>query len=237
MGQTTPNKTPITHGLTNGSPSIFANNEFGYRRITVERPLRLNFAATPERIARLEDEKAFQNLAKSNKRPGPLHDSEVAEGRARQQQLLDLLELLGLATDGEVIRDREAFLAELNQQAQAEEIRLSVPERKAILAALAERDPQANICRDRRGNPEPDPERRDTENVPLGQDIDDYMTREVLPHAPDAWMDDSKTKIGYEIPLNRYFYVYEPPRPLKEIDRDLQALEQEIIEMLAEVTT
>lgn len=105
-----------------------------------------------------------------------------------------------------------------------------------MLATLAERDPQAEICRDRRGNPEPDPVLRDTETVPLREDIDEYMAREVLPHAPDAWVDQAKTKIGYEIPLNRHFYVYEPPRPLEEIDADLQALEHEIISLLAEVT-
>ena len=105
-----------------------------------------------------------------------------------------------------------------------------------MLSALSERDPQAEICRNRRGEPEPDPELRDTETVPLREDIDAYMAREVLPHVPDAWVDASKTKIGYEIPLNRHFYVYEPPRPLDAIKADLQELEREIAGLLAEVT-
>ena len=92
-------------------------------------------------------------------------------------------------------------------------MRLATAERKAVLSALSERNPDAAICRDRNGNPEPDPELRDTETVPLGQHVDDYMAREVLPHVHDAWVDHTKTKIGYEIPLNRHFYVYEPPRP------------------------
>ena len=71
----------------------------------------------------------------------------------------------------------------------------------------------------------------------LGEDIDDYMAREVLPHVPDAWVDHTKTKIGYEIPLNRHFYVYEPPRPLDEIDADLHDLEHDIIGLLADVTS
>ena len=106
----------------------------------------------------------------------------------------------------------------------------------AVLSALGERDPQAEICCDRHGNPEPDPELRDTETVPLLEEVDDYIAREVLPHIPDAWVDDTKTRIGYEIPFNRHFYVYEPPRPLNDIDADLQALEHEIIGLLAEVT-
>ena len=102
--------------------------------------------------------------------------------------------------------------------------------------ALAERDETATICTDAKGNPEPDPELRDYENVPLKEDVDEYMKREVLPHVPDAWVDESKTKVGYEINFNRYFYTYTPPRPLDEIEADLKAIEQEIADLLTEVT-
>ena len=105
-----------------------------------------------------------------------------------------------------------------------------------MLSALSERDPGAEVCHDSKGNPEPDPDLRDTETVPLSEDVDAYIARETLPHVPDAWVDESKTKVGYEIPLNRHFYVYEPPRPLDEIEMDLKALEQEIAELLSEVT-
>ena len=106
-----------------------------------------------------------------------------------------------------------------------------------MLAALGERDPEAKrSAATASGNPEPDPELRDTETVPLREDVDAYVEREVLPHVPDAWLDESKTKIGYEIPLNRHFYVYEPPRPLEEIEADLGTLEAEIAGLLAEVT-
>ena len=104
-----------------------------------------------------------------------------------------------------------------------------------MLSALGERDPDAEVCRDRRGDPEPDTELRDTETVPLSEDVDASIAREVLPHVPDAWVDGSKTKVGYEIPLNRHFYVYEPPRPLEEIESDLQALEREIAGLLSDV--
>ena len=214
---------------------VFANEDFGYRKVTVERPLRLNFAATPERIARIEDERAFRNLAKSRKRSGPARDAEVAEGQARQEALRGLLRALADETGGKVVPGREAFLETLNAAAKAAGLRLSAPERKVILVALGERDPEAAVCRDRKGNPEPDTDLRDTETVPLREDVGEYVEREVLPHMPDAWVDESKTKIGYEIPLNRHFYVYEPPRPLEEIEADLQALEQEIAGLLSDV--
>ena len=214
---------------------VFANEDFGYQKITVERPLRLNFAAVPERMSRLEDEKAFQNLAKSRKRDGPAHDDEVAAGLARQQAIRELLKALHEATDEAVYDDREMFTSALSDAVKACGMKLSAAERKAVLAALSERDPDAEVCRDRRGNPEPDSDLRDTENVPLCEEIDEYMEHEVLPHVPDAWVDESKTKIGYEIPLNRHFYVYEPPRPLEEIESDIQSLEREIVGLLGEI--
>jgi type I restriction enzyme M protein len=115
-------------------------------------------------------------------------------------------------------------------------VRLSASELKAVLNALGERDERAEICRDAKGNPEPDPELRDTESVPLKESIEAYFKREVLPHVPDAWIDESKTKVGYEIPLNRHFYRYEPPPPLEEIEKDIQALEAEIVAMLKGIT-
>ena len=91
-------------------------------------------------------------------------------------------------------------------------------------------------CRDKDGNPEPDSELRDYENIPLKEDIHAYFAREVLPHVPDAWIDESKTKVGYEIPFNRHFYQYMPPRPLEEIEADIKTIEQDILQMLREVT-
>ncbi|MCY3748980.1 MAG: class I SAM-dependent DNA methyltransferase [Chloroflexi bacterium] len=215
---------------------IFDNDDFGYRKITVERPLRLSFAATAERIARIEDERAFVNLATSKKSRGSAHDAEVADGQARQQTIRDTLETLADTTSGQTVNNRDEFAARLRAAAEAHGVKLSAPERNAILAALGERDPQADVCEDRNGNPEPDTAQRDTETVPLGEDIDAYMAREVRPHVPDAWVDRDKTKTGYEIPLNRHFYVYEPPRPLVAIEADLRTLETEIAQLLAEVT-
>ena len=230
---------PVTHQLRTRPrvvSKVFANEDFGYRKVTVERPLRLNFAATEERMARIEQERPFQNLARSKKRPGPAHDAEVAEGRARQDDIRGLLQSLAQATGGEVLRDREVFRAALQDTCRAAGLRLLAGDRKAVESALGERDVEAQLCRNPRGEPEPDPGLRDTETVPLREDVDHYMAREVLPHVPDAWVDASKTKIGYEIPLNRHFYVYEPPRPLNAIKSDLRELERETAGLLAEVT-
>lgn len=83
-----------------------------------------------------------------------------------------------------------------------------------------------------KGKPQPDSTLRDTENVPLNEDIDAYFSHEVLPHAPDAWIDTEKSKVGYEIPFNRHFYVFTPPRSLHEIDEELKAVATNITKML-----
>ncbi len=230
---------PITHEPRTRPrvvSKVFANDDFGYRKITVERPLRLSFAVVPERIARLEDEKTFANLAKSKKRAGAAHDAEIAQGQARQQAIRNALATLAAATGAEVLTDRDVFLARLRAAAEAHGLKLTAPERNAIVSALGERDPDAPPCEGSDGNPEADSTLRDTETVPLSEDIDAYMEREVLPHVPDAWADHAKTKIGYEIPFNRHFYVYEPSRPLNDIEADLRTLETEIAQLLAEVT-
>lgn len=87
-----------------------------------------------------------------------------------------------------------------------------------------------------RGKLKPDPARRDTETVPLAEDVEAWFEREVRPHAPDAWIDGTKTRIGYEIPFNRHFYVFEPPRDLAEIDRDLAEVTGRIQTMLAQMS-
>jgi type I restriction enzyme M protein len=83
-----------------------------------------------------------------------------------------------------------------------------------------------------KGKPQADSALRDTENVPLSEDVETYFAREVLPHAEDAWIDTDRTKVGYEIPFTRHFYVFEPPRPLTEIDADLEAVTDRIKGML-----
>lgn len=214
---------------------IFDNDDFGYHKITVDRPLRLNFHATPDRIARLEDETAFRNLASSTKKDGAARLKDIAAGEARQQQIRDLLAEFG-KRHPERIDDRKLFLERLKPIDRELGVRLAAPELKAVINALGERDEKAAICLNREGDAEPDAELRDTENVPLKDSIQAYFEREVLPHVPDAWIDHSKTKIGYEIPLNRHFYRYEPPRELSVIEAEIKALEADIVRLLGEVT-
>lgn len=215
---------------------IFDNEDFGYSKITVERPLRLNFQASPERIARLEAESAFANIATSAKKGEKARLEEIEAGKERQEAIRGLLKALAKRQGGKLYKDRDVFLAELRELDRSLGIRLGASELKALINALGERDESAEICRSRDGRAEADPELRDTENVPLKEDIESYFKREVLPHVPDAWIDESKTKVGYEIPLNRHFYVYEPPRPLEIIEKDIASLESEIMAMLAEMT-
>ncbi|MEI6846872.1 MAG: class I SAM-dependent DNA methyltransferase [Chlorobiaceae bacterium] len=215
---------------------IFDNEKFGYHKITVERPLRLNFQATPVRIERLEELAAFKNIASSSKKNETVRQQERAAGHQRQQQILDLLAAFAAKHGETLFMDRKEFLLHLREIDRANDVRLSASELKAVIDALGERDPAAEICRDRQGNPEPDADLRDTESIPLKELIEKYFTREVLPHLPDAWIDHSKTKTGYEIPLNRQFYRYEPPRPLEEIKSEIKGLEDEILSLLSEVT-
>ncbi len=214
---------------------IFDNVDFGYQKITVERPLRLNFQASTERLARLENEIGFRNLATSNKKNEAARLEEIEAGRRRQEQIRRLLSAFAAANRDKLYEDRDDLLADLRAADHAHGARLTAAEIKAIQNALGERDEEAAICRDRNGKPEPDPELRDTEIVPLKESINGYFRREVLPYVPDAWIDHKKTKIGYEIPFNRNFYRYEPPRPLDEIEADIRSLEGEIVSLLGEI--
>jgi type I restriction enzyme M protein len=218
---------------------IFPTTHFGFRKITVERPLRLNFQASPERIARLEAERGFQALAQS-KRKGAAGAKEQAEGRAQQDAIR---RFLGGLPDT-LVKDRNKFESVLDTGAKKAGVKLPAPVRKAILSALSERDETTAICRDEDGKPEPDPDLRDTESVPLSEKVEVFFEREVKPHVPDAWIDTDKRDpkdgqvglVGYEINFNRYFYRYTPPRPLEEIEADIRGIEADILRMLAAVT-
>jgi type I restriction enzyme M protein len=218
---------------------IFPTTHFGFRKITVDRPLKLSFQASAERIARLEEEKRFQSLAQSKKK-GAAGVKEQADGRALQEAIRKLMRTL----PGTLVKDRDDFERLLDAAAKKAGVKLPAPARKAILSALSKRDETAAICRDNDGNPEPDAELRDTESVPLAEGVEVFFEREVKPHVPDAWIDTSKRDprdgqgglVGYEINFNRYFYRYTPPRPLEEIEGEIRGIEQDILRMLAEVT-
>ncbi|MCB9539431.1 MAG: SAM-dependent DNA methyltransferase [Myxococcales bacterium] len=212
-----------------GESRLFDNEDFGFRRITVERPLRLRFEVTDDGLTRLDEERAFAALATSRKKKDAAGiEKDIAEGEAQQEAIRGVLETLR----GPVWIDRAAFRKALTKALKAADLTLPKALRTAVEGALSERDPEAAICRDAKGRPEPDADLRDYENVPLKEDIDAYMAREVLPHVPDAWVDGSKTKVGYEIPFTRHFYVYEPPRALEVIEGEIAALEAKIVAKL-----
>ena len=232
--------TQLFEALEDGERSkVFNIAQFGYRKVTIDRPLRLNFQASPQRIERLKEEPAFHNLASGKKKDPKARAAEEALGEWEQQSILTMLQ----GMPDTLFKDRPSFTRALTEAAREHRLSLSVPIKKAIMQALSEQDEAAEICRDSAGNPEPDTDLRDHENVPLGEDVEAYFAREVQPHVPDAWInatardhkDGEVGKVGYEINFNRYFYQYQPPRPLEEIEADLKAIEEEITDLLAEV--
>ncbi|MDF2899371.1 MAG: restriction endonuclease subunit, partial [Rhodococcus erythropolis] len=194
---------------------IFRNEDFLYRTITVERPLKLNWHATGERIDSVFNAKAIQKL----------NETDAACLRAA-------LDRLGTER---VWKNRAQFQKVLKEAAKEVGLTIPAPVLKAVTAELGEQDDSADTCTDAKGNPEADASLRDTENVPWDEDVDRYVAHEVLPYAPDAWVDHSKTKEGAEIPFTRHFYQYVAPRPLEEIDRDLDAVMDQLRAMLVEV--
>ncbi|MDT8953488.1 type I restriction-modification system subunit M [Aeromonas caviae] len=199
---------------------IFPTTAFGYRRITVERPLKLAFyPQEAERLASLTADKGWDKL-----------DAELQQA---------ILTALGQFSEAKLL-SRDKFKKQLTKL--LGEVKLPAPAFKLLVSHLGEQDDAAEVCKTK-GEQEANADLRDNENVPLGEDIYDYLKREVLPHVPDAWIDTSKTDpldgqvgiVGYEIPFNRHFYQYQPPRDLAAIDADLDAVTKEIMQLLAEV--
>ena len=232
---------------------VFPSTAFGYRKVTIERPLRLNFEASLDRIERIKLATAFQNLATSRKKNEIERQTEIDLGEATQKVIL-----LTLATlPKKRFTDRDKFVAlidkAMDEIKKSTEVKISVAIRRAIIDALSERDPDAPICLDKDGLPEPDSSLRDSECVPLTyldeegipaeQKVKVYFEREVKPHIDDAWINETIRDekdgdvglLGYEINFNRYFYNYQPPRPLEKIEADIKAVEAVVLMLLQEV--
>lgn len=212
---------------------IFPNESFGFLRITVERPLRLRWEVTAEAIDELETDKKLAKLS-DDQRAGLLDDLRPTIG-------------VSYKTEDEVRTEAKASMKRHEVKGK--------PIENALVDGLALRDPDADPITNSKGEVQPDSELRDNENVPLPADpvryepdptarlagdgyvdtVEQYLQAEVIPYVPDAWIDHDKTKIGYEIPLTRHFYVYTPPRPLEQIDAEIRQLESEIQALLAEV--
>jgi len=194
---------------------VLTNEAFGYHTITVERSLRMSFQVTADRVDAAIESKPVAKLAEDTRTQ--LRQALLTMDRAR------------------VWLDRAEFNTALGKALGGADVRVGLPLRKALWAALSARDESAEPCTGAKGVIEPDPKLRDTENVPLGEDIEEYFAREVAPYVPDAWIDHSKTKIGYEVPFTRHFYEYIPPRPLEEIDSDVKRLIAEIQLLFSEL--
>lgn len=201
----------------NKTSKIFKTTDFGYRRITVERPLKLSFQPIDElKLNLLKEDAGFLKLDKKE-----------------QKSILEILASLKSRYD-----DREVFLKDIRLKG-----KLTPAIEKLLIKTFGEQDETAKVCKNSKGEVEADSDLRDSENVPLGENIETYFAREVLPHVPDAWIDRDKKDekdnkvgvVGYEIPFNRHFYEYKPPRDLKEIDKDLDKVTKEILDLLQEV--
>jgi type I restriction enzyme M protein len=194
---------------------IFGTREFGYHRITVERPLKLRFEITEDTLAALEESKP------------------LSKWDGRGAFITAVRGLLGTVWWTKNEAQAGMLTATMADGALWP---AGAPYQKAIWGAVAVSDPEGEVQLAKDGTPEPDPDLRDYEIIQLDKDIDEYFAEEVTPHVPDAWIDRTKTKIGYEIPFTRHFYVYTPPRPLAEIDAELRDLESQIQKLLGEVT-
>ncbi|MDN5747950.1 MAG: type I restriction-modification system subunit M [Pseudonocardia sp.] len=193
---------------------VFRTREFGYHRITVDRPLKQRFEITDDTLAALEN---ARSLAKWGSRDELVSALRPLAGTVwwTKKEAGDALRAAARAAG--VLWPTTASVV------------------KGIWGAVAVSDPEGEVQM-AKGDVLPDPDLRDYENVPLDEDIEVYFQREVIPHVPDAWIDHDKTKVGYEIPFTRHFYVYTPPRPLAEIDAELRELEEQIQKLLGEVT-
>ncbi|MCT2262395.1 type I restriction-modification system subunit M [Brachybacterium muris] len=197
---------------------IFAIEDFFYRTITVERPMRRNYAFSPERIERAMAARQVTKLEE-----------------AVREALRRALDTAAEAAGGIVSINRDAFTKDLRAALEVYDVKLTPAVLQVLVGELSVHDDDGELVTGAGGRTEADASLRDTENVRWGEDVEEYLQREVIPFVPDAWIDHSKTKEGAEIPFTRHFYKYVPPRPLEEIDRDLDEVLGRIRARLAEV--
>ena len=207
---------------------IFYNEDFGYTKITVERPMQLNYQVTPERLENLYSYNQFKKLAESKSKDLEVKMVEEEEGKKQQEAIKNTLLTIG----DELYTDWDTFEAKVKKALKDFDLKPAFI--KNVIEKLSEHDDTAEYVTDKKGKPKADSNLRDTEKIPLVQNIDDYFEDEVLKYYSDAWFDEKKNKIGYEINFTQYFYVYEPPRPLEEIEADISKVTVEIQKLLKE---
>ncbi|WP_292752940.1 class I SAM-dependent DNA methyltransferase [Methanobrevibacter sp.] len=205
---------------------IFYNEDFGYTKITVERPMQLNYQVTPERLENLYSYSAFKKLAESKSKDLETKIAEEEKGKKQQEAIKEALLTIG----DDLYTDWDTFETKVKQALNQFDLKPAFI--KNVIEKLSEHDDTAEYVTDKKGKPKADSNLRDTEKIPLVQNIDDYFEDEVLKYYSDAWFEDKKNKIGYEINFTQYFYVYEQPRPLEEIEADINKVTAEIQELL-----
>lgn len=205
---------------------IFDNEDFGYRKVTIERPLKLSFKVNEEAIENVKNTTQFINLAVSKKKDIEVKEKEEAEGKIKQDKLIKLLESFDNTLE---YMDRDKFIKDLKAKSKEFDIQLSAGLIKAIVNAIGVRNEDAVVCKDSKGNIESDSSLKDTESIGLKEDVYEYFEKEVKPHVNDAYIDESSiNNIGYEIPFTRHFYKYEELRSFDEIMKEVESLESEI---------
>ena len=188
--------------------------------------MQLNYQAIPERIENLYSYSAFKKLAESKSKDLETKMAEEEEGKKQQEAIKEALLTIG----DELYTDWDTFETKVKQVLNQFDLKPAFI--KNIIEKLSEHDETAEYVTDKKGKPKADSNLRDTEKIPLIQNIDDYFEEEVLKFYSDAWFDGKKNKIGYEINFTQYFYVYQPPRPLEEIEADINKVTNEIQELL-----
>ncbi|HFQ6531315.1 TPA: N-6 DNA methylase [Clostridioides difficile] len=205
---------------------IFDNEGFGYRKVTIERPLKLSFRVNEEAIENVKNTTQFINLSVSKKKDEEVKVKEEAEGRVKQDKLLKLLE--SFDSEFEYMK-RDKFIKDLKSKSKLYDVALSAGLIKTIVNAIGVRNEDAVVCKDAKGNIESDSSLKDTESIALKEDVYEYFEKEVKPHVEDAYIDESSIdNIGYEIPFTRYFYKYEKLKSFDDIMKEVESLESEI---------
>jgi len=207
---------------------IFDNTEFGYTKVIVERPLQLNYQVNEERLENLYSIKAFSKLSESKEEDPERKLKEEEEGKKKQEKIINSLKKIG----DKLYKNWEEFEKKVKEITKG--LDLTPVFIKNIILALSEHDETAEYVLDKKGNKLPDSNLRDSEKIPLKEDIEEYFEKEVKPYYADAWMDRKKDKIGYEINFTKYFYKYVPPRKLGDIEKDIDKVTKEIAELVKE---
>jgi len=205
---------------------IFDNEEFGYTKVVVERPIQLNYCVNEERLENIYSYSAFSKLSESKSKNPDDKLKEEEEGKAKQEEILKALKSIG----DKLYKNWDEF-EELVKKS-LKNIKLTPVFIKNIILKLSEHDETAEYVLDAKGKKQPDSNLRDSEKIPLKEDIQAYFDREVKPYYSDAWIDKTKDKIGYELNFTQYFYKYVPPRALEDIEADIKKVKDQINEFI-----